>query len=184
MLCIVFLLVGLSSPFILTATHMLGRTGDVGKSELSSIIKKKIEPATNVTVTLKDVKGNEEAKMELGQLVDYLKHPDKYSNVRVPKGVLLSGPPGTGKTLLARALAGKNQKHCPPKIQLNIATGEAGVPFLAISGSEIEEIFVGVGAKRIRSLFKKARSYVYIDISSPCQPERIHCVLGSLYHIH
>lgn len=76
-------------------------------------------------------------------MVDYLRDPAKFEGVKVPKGVLMVGPPGTGKTLMARALA-----------------GEAGVPFITASGSEFEEVFVGVGAKRIRQLFADARKQV------------------------
>ncbi|KAK0706977.1 P-loop containing nucleoside triphosphate hydrolase protein [Lasiosphaeria miniovina] len=99
-----------------------------------------------------DVHGCDEAKEELQELVDFLRNPDKFSNLggRLPTGVLLVGPPGTGKTLLARAVA-----------------GEAGVPFFFMSGSEFEEIYVGVGAKRVRELFAaakaKAPSIVFID---------------------
>ncbi|WP_284928717.1 ATP-dependent metallopeptidase FtsH/Yme1/Tma family protein, partial [Candidatus Phytoplasma sp. AldY-WA1] len=97
--------------------------------------------------TFKDVAGNEEEKEEMQELIDFLKHPQKYVNIgaSIPKGVLLEGPPGTGKTLLAKALA-----------------GEANVPFYSASGSEFVEIYVGVGAARIRSLFKEARQ------NAPC----------------
>lgn len=105
---------------------------------------------TTGSVTFSDVKGNYEAKEELTDLVAYLKHPERFANVRVPKGVLMVGPPGTGKTLMARALA-----------------GEAGVPFITASGSEFEEVFVGLGARRIRQLFEDARKQapciVFID---------------------
>jgi len=92
--------------------------------------------------TFKDVAGVAEAKEELEEVVDFLKHPSKYTamGAKIPKGVLLVGPPGTGKTLLARAIA-----------------GEANVPFFSISGSEFVEMFVGVGASRVRDLFKKAK---------------------------
>src|SRR3954464_6003196 len=94
------------------------------------------------TITFADVAGVEEAKQELAEVVEFLKYPDKFSalGARIPKGVLLVGPPGTGKTLLARAVA-----------------GEAGVPFFSISGSEFVEMFVGVGASRVRDLFDQAK---------------------------
>ncbi len=104
------------------------------------------------TVKFSDVAGINEEKTELVELVDYLKNPQKYSNMgaRAPKGVLMEGPPGTGKTLLAKAVA-----------------GEAGVPFFSISGSEFEEMFVGVGASRIREMFiaakKAAPCIIFID---------------------
>ena len=92
--------------------------------------------------TFNDVKGCDEAKQELQEIVEYLKNPDKFTRLggKLPKGVLLSGPPGTGKTLLARAVA-----------------GEAGVPFFYRAGSEFEEMFVGVGSKRVRQLFAVSR---------------------------
>ena len=102
--------------------------------------------------TFADVKGCDEAKAELAEIVDFLKDPTKYSKLggKLPKGVLLTGPPGTGKTLLAKAVA-----------------GEAGVPFLYRSGSEFEEMFVGVGSRRVRTLFqtakKKSPCIVFID---------------------
>ena len=104
------------------------------------------------TVTFDDVAGVEEAKMELAEVVQFLREPEKFVQVgaRIPKGVLMVGPPGTGKTLLARAVA-----------------GEAGVPFFHISGSEFVEMFVGVGASRVRDLFEKAKaaapSIVFVD---------------------
>ena len=90
-------------------------------------------------VTFKDVAGADEEKAELEEIVDFLKLPAKYIEMgaRIPKGVLLVGPPGTGKTLLAKAIA-----------------GEAGVPFFSISGSDFVEMFVGVGASRVRDLFQ------------------------------
>jgi cell division protease FtsH len=99
------------------------------------------------TVTFKDVAGNEEAKQELQEVVEFLKEPQKFASLgaRIPKGVLLVGPPGTGKTLMAKAVS-----------------GEAGVPFFSISGSEFVEMFVGVGASRVRDLFEQAKK------NSPC----------------
>ena len=102
--------------------------------------------------TFKDVAGADEEKQELVEIVDYLKNPNKYKEIgaKVPKGVLLLGPPGTGKTLLARAVA-----------------GEAGCPFFPISGSDFVEMFVGVGASRVRDLFEQAKkhspSIIFID---------------------
>ncbi len=106
----------------------------------------------NQKVRFSDVHGCEEAKEELQELVEFLKDPQKFSTLggKLPKGVLLTGPPGTGKTLLARAVA-----------------GEAGVPFFFASGSEFDEMYVGVGAKRIRELFSSARAkgpaIIFID---------------------
>jgi len=103
-------------------------------------------------VTFEDVAGIDEAKEELGEIIDFLKEPKKFTRLggRIPKGVLLMGPPGTGKTLLARAIA-----------------GEAGVPFFSISGSDFVEMFVGVGASRVRDLFvqgkKNAPCIIFID---------------------
>ena len=101
----------------------------------------------NIKITFKDVAGADEAKQELEEVVEFLKHPKKYNNLgaKIPKGVLLYGPPGTGKTLLAKAVA-----------------GEAGVPFFSISGSDFVEMFVGVGASRVRDLFEQAKK------SAPC----------------
>ncbi len=105
-----------------------------------------------VNVTFEDVAGLDEAKEEVMEVVDFLKNPKKYTALggKIPKGVLLVGPPGTGKTLLAKAVA-----------------GEAGVPFFSISGSDFVEMFVGVGASRVRDLFKQAREkapcIVFID---------------------
>ena len=103
-------------------------------------------------VTFKDVAGLEEAKIEIMEIVDFLKHPETYTKLgaKIPKGVMLVGPPGTGKTLLAKAVA-----------------GEAQVPFFSLSGSEFVEMFVGVGASRVRDLFKRAKekapSIIFID---------------------
>ena len=105
------------------------------KAKLYGLDKKK--------VLFSDIAGNENAKQDLEEVVDFLKHPKKYEalGAKIPKGVLLVGSPGTGKTMMARAVA-----------------GEAGVPFFSISGSEFVEMFVGVGASRVRDLFAKARS--------------------------
>jgi len=99
--------------------------------------------STDKKVTFKDVAGVEEAQQELADIVSYLKDPTIFADTgaRMPKGLLLVGPPGTGKTLLARAVA-----------------GEAGVPFFFISGSDFVELFVGVGAARVRDLFTQAKS--------------------------
>jgi cell division protease FtsH len=118
----------------------------IGKSRAKVYVENK------TGVTFADVAGVDEAKAELREVVDFLKDPKKYGRLgaRVPKGVLLVGPPGTGKTLLARAVA-----------------GEAGVPFFSISGSEFVEMFVGVGAARVRDLFEQARgkapAIIFID---------------------
>lgn len=104
--------------------------------------KARVTDAKQVRTRFKDVAGAEEAKEELVEVVDFLKHPRKYTDIgaKIPKGVLLVGPPGTGKTLMARAVA-----------------GEAGVPFFSIAGSEFVEMFVGVGASRVRDLFLRAK---------------------------
>jgi cell division protease FtsH len=105
-----------------------------------------------VKVTLADVAGVEEAKEEVSELVDFLRNPQKFSSLggRIPRGVLMVGPPGTGKTLLARAIA-----------------GEAKVPFFSVSGSDFVEMFVGVGASRVRDLFEQAKKHapciVFVD---------------------
>lgn len=119
---------------------------DFGKSSAQAY-KKDIS-----SVTFDDIAGLEEVKVEVREVVDFLKNPEKYTRLgaKIPKGVLLVGPPGTGKTLLARAVA-----------------GEAGVPFFSMSGSEFVEMFVGVGASRVRDLFRKAKqsapSIIFID---------------------
>ena len=120
-----------------------------------------------VTTRFSDVAGVDEAKEELVEVVDFLKSPQKYTEIggKIPKGVLLVGPPGTGKTLLARAVA-----------------GEAGVPFFRISGSDFVEMFVGVGASRVRDLFKQARDkapcIVFIDELDAIGKSRINSVSG------
>ena len=125
----------------------LGGMMNVGKSKA-----KMYGMETSTGVSFADVAGQEEAKESLREMVDFLNHPDKYHEIgaRQPKGALLVGPPGTGKTLLAKAVA-----------------GEAGVPFFSLSGSEFVEMFVGVGASRVRDLFeqagKNAPCIVFID---------------------
>lgn len=124
-----------------------GNIFSVGKSKAQIFDKD-----THVKVDFKDVAGLEEAKMEVKEIVDFLKNPKKYTDLggKIPKGALLVGPPGTGKTLLAKAVA-----------------GEANVPFFSISGSDFVEMFVGVGASRVRDLFKQAKEkapcIVFID---------------------
>ncbi|QZE13546.1 ATP-dependent zinc metalloprotease FtsH [Halosquirtibacter laminarini] len=115
---------------------------NVGKSQA-----KVIEKGEKVDTTFKDVAGLSEAKQEIEEIVDFLKMPEKYTKLggKIPRGALLVGPPGTGKTLLAKAVA-----------------GEAGVPFFSMSGSDFVEMFVGVGASRVRDLFKQAKE------KSPC----------------
>jgi cell division protease FtsH len=128
------------------------RSGARAQRGLLSFGKSQAREATDSTVTFDDAAGVDEAKEELQEVVDFLKNPDRYARIgaRIPKGVLLVGPPGTGKTLLARAVA-----------------GEAGVPFYHLSGSDFVEMFVGVGAARVRDLFKKAREHapciIFID---------------------
>lgn len=123
-----------------------------GGGKMSSFSKANVRQHTGKKVTFEDVAGADEEKQELEEIVDFLKNPGKYREIgaRVPKGVLLVGPPGTGKTLLAKAVA-----------------GEAGAPFFSISGSDFVEMFVGVGASRVRDLFEQAKkktpSIIFID---------------------
>jgi cell division protease FtsH len=133
--------------FIMQQTQGGGnRVMSFGKS------RAKLHSEDKIKVTFVDVAGADEAKQELEEVVEFLKHPKKFNDLgaRIPKGVLLFGPPGTGKTLLARAVA-----------------GEAGVPFFSISGSDFVEMFVGVGASRVRDLFEQAKKnapcIVFID---------------------
>ena len=126
-----------------------------GQGGIFSVGKAKaqiFDKGSNVNITFKDVAGLEEAKVEVMEIVDFLKNPNKYRELggKIPKGALLVGPPGTGKTLLAKAVA-----------------GEANVPFFSISGSDFVEMFVGVGASRVRDLFRQAKEkapcIVFID---------------------
>ncbi|MBQ8568592.1 MAG: ATP-dependent zinc metalloprotease FtsH [Oscillospiraceae bacterium] len=129
---------------------MMRQAGGGGK--INSFGKANIKDQSKKKNTFADVAGADEEKFELQEIVDYLKNPKKYTEIgaRIPKGVLLEGPPGTGKTLLAKAVA-----------------GEAGVPFFSISGSDFVEMFVGVGASRVRDLFetakKNAPAIIFID---------------------
>jgi len=139
-----FLLIGLIFFFLFTRAQGGGGGGRVmnfGKSKAKLYTEEKIK------VRFSDVAGADEEKQELIEVVEFLKDPRKFTNVgaRIPKGVLLTGPPGTGKTLLARAVA-----------------GEAGTPFFSISGSDFVEMFVGVGASRVRDLFENAKK------NAPC----------------
>jgi len=124
-----------------------GQIFNIGKSRAQVFDKER-----KVKVNFKDVAGLEEAKVEVMEIVDFLKNPDKYTKLggKIPKGALLVGPPGTGKTLLAKAVA-----------------GEADVPFFSLSGSDFVEMFVGVGASRVRDLFRQAKSkapcIIFID---------------------
>ena len=145
------LLLGMFFIFMRPMRGMGGGAGggifNVGKSQA-----KLYEKSNNVKVTFKDVAGMEEAKVEVKEIVDFLKNPKKYTALggKIPKGALLVGPPGTGKTLLAKAVA-----------------GEADVPFFSMSGSDFVEMFVGVGASRVRDLFRQAKEkapcIVFID---------------------
>ena len=134
-------LVALMLLFLRRTTNASSQAMNFGKS------KARFQIEAKTGIMFDDVAGIEEAKEELGEVVTFLKQPEKFTAVgaRIPKGVLLVGPPGTGKTLLAKAIA-----------------GEAGVPFFSISGSEFVEMFVGVGASRVRDLFKKAKE------NAPC----------------
>ena len=139
---------GLTVLFVLMLMRgAMTRMGPGGLLSGFATNKGKFIQEDDIDVTFADVAGADEAKHELEEIVDYLKHPERYQRLgaKIPRGVLLVGPPGTGKTLMARALA-----------------GEAGVPFISISGSDFVEMFVGVGAARVRDLFKQAEQ------AAPC----------------
>ena len=147
----VFLLVGLWFYFM----RRVGNGGGGSSSGIFGVGKSKarlFEKGNGTHVTFKDVAGQEGAKQEVQEIVDFLKNPRKYTELggKIPKGVLLVGPPGTGKTLLAKAVA-----------------GEADVPFFSLSGSDFVEMFVGVGASRVRDLFRQAKEkapcIIFID---------------------
>jgi cell division protease FtsH len=143
-------------PFVLLIIiiFFLFRSSGSVKNQATSFSRSRarLNPGNTPTVTFADVAGVEEAKQDLSEVVDFLKNRSKFQLVgaKIPKGILLVGPPGTGKTLLARAVA-----------------GEAGVPFFSISGSEFVEVFVGVGASRVRDLFEQAKQnkpcIIFID---------------------
>ena len=140
------LIIGFFLYMMRQAQSMNNQSMGFGKS------KARLYGSDKKKITFKDVAGNESAKQDLSEIVDFLKKPKKYESLgaKIPRGVLLAGAPGTGKTLMARAVA-----------------GEAGVPFFSISGSEFAEMFVGVGASRVRDLFNKAKknapSIIFID---------------------
>jgi cell division protease FtsH len=138
---------------VLLWVYLSRRMGGIGKSVMSiGSSHAKLVAENDIRVSFDDVAGCEEAKYELQEVVMFLKHPERYQalGAKIPKGILLVGPPGTGKTLLARAVA-----------------GEAKVPFFSISGSEFVEMFVGVGAARVRDMFQQAKTHapciIFID---------------------
>lgn len=146
-------------PYLLMVALMIGFTfvimrqaSGVGKMSQFSKANARTQPSNGPKITFADVAGAEEEKEEMSEIVDFMKNPRKYQELgaKIPRGVLLLGPPGTGKTLLAKAVA-----------------GEANVPFFSISGSDFVEMFVGVGASRVRDLFDQAKkhtpSIIFID---------------------
>ncbi len=149
------MLIVLAAAFLLFMIMMNAQTGGGGANAKMMNFGKSKAKMTNkedIHTTFDNVAGLREEKEEVAELVDFLKNPDKYTKIgaRIPKGVIMVGPPGTGKTLLAKAIA-----------------GEAGVPFFSISGSDFVEMFVGVGASRVRDLFEEAKAnapcIVFID---------------------
>ncbi|NDA60699.1 MAG: ATP-dependent zinc metalloprotease FtsH [Chitinophagia bacterium] len=151
----IFSLLLIVAVWVLMMRKMGGQGGAGGPGGIFSIGKSKatlFDKGARVNITFADVAGLDEAKVEVMEIVDFLKNPKKYTSLggKIPKGALLVGPPGTGKTLLAKAMA-----------------GEAQVPFFSLSGSDFVEMFVGVGASRVRDLFKQAREkapcIIFID---------------------
>ena len=151
----IFSLLLIVGVWVLMMRKMGGQGGSGGPGGIFSIGKSKatlFDKGAKVNITFADVAGLDEAKVEVMEIVDFLKNPKKYTALggKIPKGALLVGPPGTGKTLLAKAMA-----------------GEAQVPFFSLSGSDFVEMFVGVGASRVRDLFKQAREkapcIIFID---------------------
>ncbi len=158
-------------PFLIVlgiVLFMLKRMGGVGSPMSFGRSRGKLYAQEDIGVTFDDVAGIDEAVEEVREVVDFLKFPDKYQRLggRIPKGVLLVGPPGTGKTLLAKAIA-----------------GEAGVPFFSLSGSDFVEMFVGVGAARVRDMFQqataKAPCIIFIDELDALGKSRAGNVVGS-----
>ncbi|MCL2801489.1 MAG: ATP-dependent zinc metalloprotease FtsH [Treponema sp.] len=154
--------------FLLIWRFIVKRIGNMGSNVLSVGQNRAVIVAEgDITTRFNDVAGVDEAKEELVEVVDFLKSPDKYKEIggKIPKGVLLVGPPGTGKTLLARAVA-----------------GEAGVSFFRMSGADFVEMFVGVGAARVRDLFKQARNkapcIIFIDELDAIGKSRINSIGG------
>jgi len=154
--------------FILIWRFVIKRIGNMGSNVLSVGQNRAVIVAEgDITTRFNDVAGVDEAKEELVEVVDFLKSPQKYKDIggKIPKGVLLVGPPGTGKTLLARAVA-----------------GEAGVVFFRMSGADFVEMFVGVGAARVRDLFKQARGkapcIIFIDELDAIGKSRINSIAG------
>ncbi|MGB4613699.1 MAG: ATP-dependent zinc metalloprotease FtsH [Erysipelotrichaceae bacterium] len=144
-------LIGSILPFLVISgflMYMFNRMGSSGSNAKAfEFSKSRARLEGNIKVKFSDVAGADEEKIEMAEIIEYLKYPKKFAKMgaRIPKGILLVGPPGTGKTLLAKAVA-----------------GEADVPFYSISGSDFVEMFVGVGASRVRDMFKKAQQ------TSPC----------------
>lgn len=142
----------LSIVIVCVVFFLIIRSSMGGGSKIMSFAKTKARVTTNIKVRFTDVAGAEEEKIELAEIVEFLRQPKKFSDLgaRIPKGVLLVGPPGTGKTLFAKAVA-----------------GEAGVPFFSVSGSDFVEMYVGVGASRVRDLFDMAKKnqpcIIFID---------------------
>jgi len=175
-------IVGWLLPFVLLIGlwmfifRRMGGGAGGGGAQIFNIGKSKaqlFDKDTHVKITFKDVAGLDEAKVEVMEIVDFLKNPKKYTTLggKIPKGALLVGPPGTGKTLLAKAVA-----------------GEAGVPFFSLSGSDFVEMFVGVGASRVRDLFRQAKEkapcIIFIDeIDKTGIKYGINEVMNILIHI-
>ncbi len=137
----------ITALFVLFIFYMMRRLGGAGSPMAFGRSRGKMYAQEDLGVTFDDVAGIDEAVEELREVVEFLRTPEKYQILggRIPKGLLLVGPPGTGKTLLAKAIA-----------------GEAGVPFFSLSGSDFVEMFVGVGAARVRDMFQQA------EAKSPC----------------
>lgn len=157
----------ISAPFILLVFVMLRRLGGAGSPMAFGRSRGRLYAQEDLGVMFDDVAGVDEAVDEVKEVVDFLKQPEKYQRLggRIPKGVLLVGPPGTGKTLLAKAIA-----------------GEAGVPFFSLSGSDFVEMFVGVGAARVRDMFEqavaKAPCIIFIDELDALGKTRGNSVVG------